>query len=114
MTSKSKSKNRDAGRDRDSDSGRVSHNWERCREEWVRFSAWNVRSLRGREEKLIQEMKKYRLEVLGVSETKMKGNGSMAVGEGRCIFAGVEEGGCSCYISVKVGESESERVEVYK
>ena len=48
LRSKSKSKNRDMGRDGDSDSGRVSHNRERCREEWVRFSAWNVRSLSGR------------------------------------------------------------------
>ena len=58
----------------------------------VRFGAWNVRSLKGREEELLEEMEKYRLEIVGVSETKMKGNGSKAVGKGRCIFAGIEGG----------------------
>ena len=38
-----------------------------------------MRSLRGREEELVEEMIKYRLEVLGVSETKLKGNGARAV-----------------------------------
>ena len=40
--------------------------------EWVRFGLWNVRSLRGLEE-LVDKMVKYRLEVLGVSKTKLKG-----------------------------------------
>ena len=39
-----------------------------------RFGCWNVRSVNSREE-LFTEMKKYRLEVLGVSETKVKENG---------------------------------------
>ena len=37
-------------------------------------------------------MIKYRLEVLGVSETKLKGNGAREVGEGMCVFSGVQEG----------------------
>ena len=68
---------------------------DRCRAgnaEWVRFGAWNVRSLRGREEELVEEMVKYRLEVLEVSETKLKGNGARAVCKGMCVFSGVQEG----------------------
>ena len=34
-----------------------------------------MRSLRGREEELVEEIVKYRLEVLGVSEMKLKGIG---------------------------------------
>ena len=45
-----------------------------------------MRSLRGKEEELVEEMIKYRLEVLEVSETKLKGNGARAVGEGMCVF----------------------------
>ena len=37
-------------------------------------------------------MKKCRLEILGVSETKMKGNRSTVVGKARCVIMGVEEG----------------------
>ena len=39
-----------------------------------RFGCWNVRSMNSKEEELVAEMKKYRLEVLGVSETKVRGN----------------------------------------
>ena len=52
----------------------VSVNRERCNKEGVKFDAWNVQSLIGREEELLEEMKKYNLEILGVSETKMKGS----------------------------------------
>ena len=47
--------------------------------------AWNVRYLRGREEELVEEMVKYRLEVVGVSMRKLKGNGARAVGEGMYV-----------------------------
>ena len=40
---------------------------------------------------MVEERVKYRLEVLGVSETKLKGNGARAVGEGMCVFSGVQE-----------------------
>ena len=34
-------------------------------------------------------MVKHRLEELGVSETKLKGNGTRAVGKGMCVFSEV-------------------------
>ena len=39
-----------------------------------RFGCWNVRSMIGKEEELVVEMKKYRLEILRVSETNVRGN----------------------------------------
>ena len=35
----------------------------------------------------MDKMVKYKLEVLGVSETKLKGNGVRTVGEVMCIFS---------------------------
>ena len=37
------------------------------------IGCWNVRTMSGREEELIDEMKRYGLEVLGVSEAGLKG-----------------------------------------
>ena len=71
--------------------------------EWVRFGVRNVRSLREREEELVEQMIKYRLEVLGRSETKLKGNGTRAVGKGMCFFwsSGGESEGWSGCVSFK-------------
>ena len=41
--------------------------------EYTRVGIWNVRLLKNKEEEVIEEMKKYRLSVLGVSETHLKG-----------------------------------------
>ena len=38
-----------------------------------RFGCWNVRIMNGREQELVEEMKRCRLEVLGVSEAKVRG-----------------------------------------
>ena len=56
-----------------------------------RFGCWNVRSVNSREE-LFTEMKKHRLKVLGVSETKVRGNGMKQIGDVSCVFSGVQEG----------------------
>ena len=75
-----------------------------------------MRSLRGREEELVEEMIKYRLEVLGVSETKLKGNGARAVGEGMCFFwsSGRESEGWSGCVSFKEDRQVPEGVEMCK
>jgi len=57
-----------------------------------RFGCWNVRSMNGKEEELVAEMKKYRLEVVGVSETKVRGNGLKQIGDVSCVYSGVQEG----------------------
>ena len=62
-------------------------------------------------------MIKYRLEVLGVSETKLKGNEARAVGEGMCVFSGIQEGrakaGAGC-VSFKEDRQVPEGVEMCK
>ena len=76
-----------------------------------RFGCWNVRSVNGREE-LFTEMKKYRLEVLGVSETKVRGNRMKQIGDVSCVFSGVQEGrakgGVAILLSGRFGDSLEE------
>ena len=75
--------------------------------DWVRFGAWNVRSIRGREDELFEEMESYRLEVLGVSESKLKGSGAKAAGEGMCVFSGVQEGQAKAGVAVLLSKRMS-------
>ena len=56
-----------------------------------RFWCWNVRSMKSREE-LFTEMKKYWLEVLGMSKTRVRGNGMKQIRDVSCVFSGVQEG----------------------
>ena len=41
--------------------------------DYLRIGAWNVRSMRHKEEELAEEMRKYRLDILGVSKTHLLG-----------------------------------------
>ena len=68
--------------------------------EQLRFGAWNIRTMRGRERELVEEMKKYRLEMLGVSETKARGNGEKAIGDVSCVFSGVQAGRARAGVAV--------------
>ena len=60
--------------------------------EQLGFGAWNIRTMSGREVELVEEIKKHRLEMLGVSEAKVKENGEKAIGDVRCVFSGVQNG----------------------
>ena len=67
-----------------------------------RVGAWNVRSLKHKEAEVVEEMKSYRLEVLGVSETCLKGCGEREIGEAVMIYSGVSEGRAKCGVVVIV------------
>ena len=54
-----------------------------------RFRCWNVRTVIGREQELVEETKKYWLEVLGISEAKVGGNGVRMIGDTTCMYSGV-------------------------
>ena len=57
---------------------------------------WNVRTLKMREEEVIWEMTRYNIDVLGLSETKVIGNGMKEIGGVNYVFAGVTEGRVKC------------------
>ena len=50
-----------------------------------RLGTWNVRTLRMREEEVIREMTHYNIDVLGLSETKVRGNGMKEIGGAKYI-----------------------------
>ena len=55
------------------------------------IGTWNVRSLKGKDRKLVEKMKKYDLRVLGVSKMKWKGNGAMGIEDCFVAYSGVRE-----------------------
>ena len=59
--------------------------------EYTRVGIWSVRTLKNKEEEVIEEMKKYRLSVLGVSETHLKGCGE-EFDDAVMIYSGVTAG----------------------
>ena len=69
-----------------------------------RFGCWNVRTLNGREQELVAEMKKYRLEVLGVSEAKVRGNGMRMIGDTTCVYSGVQTGRSKAGVAILLSE----------
>ena len=82
----------------------------------TRFGCWNVRTMSGREEELIGEMKRYGLEVLRVSEARMRGNGVKTIGEVTCVYSGGQAGrakaGVVILLSEKLGSYLLKGVEV--
>ena len=44
-----------------------------------RIGTWNIKTLNGKEEEIVEEMDKYRIDLLGISETKKKGKGQKHV-----------------------------------
>ena len=56
-----------------------------------RIGTWNVRSVKNKENEVIREMKRYNIDVLGLSETKARGNGMKAVDGVSYMYSGVTE-----------------------
>ena len=63
----------------------------RAGREYTRVGIWNVRMLRNKEQGVVKEMKKYRLSVLGVSKTHLKGCWEKAIGDAVMVYLGVSE-----------------------
>lgn len=57
-----------------------------------RIGTWNVRSILGKEEEIVEEMITHHTEILGVTETKKKGRGMRRIHKGYWLYwSGVEE-----------------------
>ncbi|CAF4821140.1 unnamed protein product [Rotaria sp. Silwood1] len=58
----------------------------------MKIGTWNVTSLTGKEFELIEEAKKYQLDILGISSTKRKGQGTLALNNGwQLFYSGVDQ-----------------------
>ena len=53
------------------------------------IGTWNVRSLSGKEVELVEEIKKYNIDILGITETKKKGEGMENYEGYKLIYSGV-------------------------
>ena len=66
----------------------------------MRIGTWNIKTLNGKEVEMIEEMEKYRLEILGISEVKKKGNGMIHLEKGYVLR----------YVGVNIGKRAKEGV----
>ncbi|XP_039291249.1 uncharacterized protein LOC120352957 [Nilaparvata lugens] len=56
----------------------------------LRFGIWNVRTLTGKEVELVEEMRKRKIQLMGLSEVKKKGSGSVELKDGYVmVYSGV-------------------------
>ena len=77
-----------------------------AKSKYLRMGIWNVCSIRCKEEEAVREMKKYRLDILGVSEAHLRGCGEKEVDGVEMVYSGVTEGrvkgGVAVLISVNL------------
>lgn len=82
----------------------IAMNTGKNEKKWHRIGTWNIRSINGKEKELIQEVKKYSMEILAITETKKKGEGETTIEEYGLLYSGVEmnktaQAGVGCVIS---------------
>jgi exonuclease III len=84
-----------AARDREdaqSLNGMDSLNRIRQRRGYMDIGIWNVRSLGSKESELVEEAAKYRLDIVGVSESKLKGKGTRDLDNGwKLFYSGIDD-----------------------
>ena len=73
-----------------------------------------MRTMRGKDWELIEEMKKNDLGILGISETKWKGSGAKDIGDAYAIFSGVSEGRARAGVAVVLSEQMRRHVKSWK
>ena len=69
-----------------------------------RIATWNVRSIRNKENEMIREMERYNIDVLGLSETKARGNGMKVVDGASYVYSGVAEGRAKRGVAIIIAE----------
>ena len=57
----------------------------------MNIGTWNVRSLNGKEVELVEEIKKYNVAILGITETKKKGKDIDPYEGYKLIYSGVHK-----------------------
>ena len=73
-----------------------------------------MRSMNGKDQELIEEMRKYDLCILGISETKWKGSGARDIEDYYAIYSGVSKGRARAGVAVALSEGMRRYVKSWK
>ena len=79
-----------------------------------RIGIWNVKSQRNKERELIREMERYNLDVLGLSETKVRGNSMKVLDGASYVYAGVSEDGSRGGVGIAIAERWADCVKSWR
>lgn len=81
------------------------------KEKEMRIGTWNITSMTGKEVEVVQEMKKYNVQILGVCETKKKGHGEMVLDSGYVFrYSGVLTGRAKEGVGIIVNPETDKKV----
>lgn len=86
---------------------KIQENEQKQKQKMWRVATWNVRSIMGKEDELIEEFEEIDIDILGVTEIKMKGRGEKIIKNGHLlIYSGVEmnqraKAGVGCIVKEK-------------
>ncbi|KAK9708450.1 hypothetical protein QE152_g27206 [Popillia japonica] len=70
----------------------MAEEWKNNNVEVWKVGTWNIQSLKGKEVELAEEFEKTGLQIMGLTETKRKGNGNLTTSNGHLmLFSGVAE-----------------------
>lgn len=56
----------------------------------MRFATWNIKSLNGREQETLQELKDHNIDICALQETKKKGKGQIQYQDYILVYSGVD------------------------
>ena len=79
-----------------------------------RIGTWNVRSIKNKENEVIREMKRYNIDVLGLSETKARGAGMKVVDGASYVYSVVTEGRAKRGVAIIVAEKWADCVRSWR
>ena len=69
------------------------------------IGTWNIKTINGKEEELVEEMRKYKTEILGLSETKRRGNGEKTLKNNYILrYSGISTGRAKKGVGIIVSE----------
>lgn len=91
---------------------RIEQRQRHGREKDLRFGTWNIRSLTGKEVELTEEMKKYKVQIMGLSEVRRRKSGVTPLNAGyTMIWSGVNEGRAREGVALVIKDEYFTRVE---
>ena len=85
-----------------------------AKSKYLRIGIWSVCNIRCNEEEAVREMKKYRLDILGVGEAHLRGCDEKEVDGVEVVYSGVTEGRVKGGVAVLISENLSVGVKEWR